>query len=108
MKQMISADTGNDEIIKAIVVIIADGSAHALQGQAQPHILGNVGESAVVVVVVKRESGTRSAEWMSRPPVAIDQQDVQEAIVIVIDECAAAAFRFRKELGAIRSDRTLP
>src|SRR5580704_7194243 len=45
---------------------------------------------------------------MPRPPVAVDQQNIRIAIVVVIDKRAAAAFRFGEELAAVAPVRALP
>ena len=40
-------------IVVAVVVVVADGHAHAEHRDGQPALRGHVGEGAVVVVVVE-------------------------------------------------------
>ena len=48
-----------------------------------------------MVVVVELQGG-RAVFGVAWPVLAVDEQDVGKAVVVVIDECAAGAHGFRK------------
>ena len=53
------------EVVVAVVVVVADGDAHAVHGDGEAGLLGDVGKGAVVVVVV--EDGRGDAAGMAGP-----------------------------------------
>src|SRR5262249_51529344 len=48
---------GHHQVVEAVVVEVADGTAHAEAGAGQADLLGHVGESAVAVVAVQLVGG---------------------------------------------------
>ena len=84
--------TGDEEIFEPVVVVIAHGHAGepALAGQAG--LFGHVGEGAVAIVLVQAVGGARRS---AIPAAAGEQQNVQPAIVVIIEERSAAADGFQ-------------
>ena len=98
LEEAVLPDRGDQQVGKAVVVVVADGHAHAVHFHRQAGALGDVGEGAVAVVAVEPHGGALAA--MAGPVHAVDQQNIQPAIGIVIEEGAARAHGFRQILGA--------
>src|SRR5579871_5771297 len=87
---MVAAVAGDEEIVEPVVIVIADGNAMCVtEVSVQAGACRYVGERAVVVVVV--EGATRSIfDGVGRVGwTGLEEQDVQKAIVIVVEEGAA-------------------
>ena len=90
VKQVIAAEGGDVHIVAAVVVVIADRYAHAMDFDIQAASSRNIGEGPVVIVAVKRRGGVPAPRSPVRP---IDQQDVEPAVSIGIEEGAAGTQR---------------
>ena len=90
----IAAVRGDVNVGPAIAVVIADGNTHAERlGVSDPSLFGDVGESAVVVVVVERVP--QRLLWREEVGrAAVDDKDVHPAVVVVVEEGASRADRF--------------
>src|ERR1035437_8768628 len=97
-EEAVLADGGDQEVREAIVVVVADGHTHAVHFHRQAGALGDVGEGAVTVVAVEPHGGALAAP--TGPVHAVDQQNVEPAIGIVIEEGAAGAHGLGQVLGA--------
>ncbi len=84
-------------IVEAVVVVVADGHAESEHRHGESGFARDVGERAVVVVVVKLQRG-RAGVGVSGKIVAVDQDDVGISVVVVVDEGAARAHGFRQPL----------
>src|SRR5438093_9159838 len=84
---MALAKGGDEQIIESIVVVIAHGDTEAKDWNCKSGFMRDVGERAVVIVVIELESRLRAG--VCGPVLAIDEQNVGPAIVIVIQECAS-------------------
>src|SRR5450631_1168676 len=91
---MTLAECSDENIVVPIIVIIADGNSKAEHGDSETSFSSHVGKCAVVIIVIKLRSSLRS--WMSGPILAIHQQDVRPAVIVVINKCAAGPHGFRK------------
>src|SRR6266404_4013529 len=115
MKEVILTDARNEKVWLAIVVVIAHRHTHAIEIRFEAGTSGDVLEVAFAVVAIKghgpyarRGNGRRQFSaliWNGRlahakagPPRAVDQNEVLSAVSIEIEERAAAAHRFGKEL----------
>jgi hypothetical protein len=90
MKQVITAQRCNVDIIPAIIIVIADQDAHAVAVQVQAGSFRYIGVVPFAVILIQ------SRGWVpllraKRPVRPVDQDDVLIAVVIVIDKTAAAA-----------------
>src|ERR1019366_6845614 len=95
VEEMALADGGNENVVEAVVVVVADRDAQSEEQNAQARLARYVGESAVVIVVVELQGG-RAVLGVAWPVLTVDQQDVGKAVVVVIDERAAGAHGFRE------------
>ena len=86
-KEAVLADAGDENVRKAVVVVIADGDAHAVHFNVETGAMGDVGESAVAIVAIEAQCGALAL--VLRPVHAVDQQDVQPAVRVVIEKRAA-------------------
>ena len=87
---MVLAEAGHVEVVEAVVVVVADGSAHAPAHVADARLVRHVGERAVSVVVV--EGALRFPAGLHHVNgQGVDEVDVEEAVVVVIKEGHAAA-----------------
>ena len=64
VKQMALAERGDEDVVVAVVVVIADGDAESEHGTARPALRGHIGESSVVIVVIELGRGGR--HWGGR------------------------------------------
>ena len=98
LEEAVLPDRGDQQVGKAVVVVVADGHSHAVHFDRQPGALGDVGEGAVAVVAVEPHGGAPAS--MAGPVHAVDQQDIEPAIGIVVEEGAAGAHGFGQILRA--------
>src|SRR5437667_12668090 len=89
MKQMALTERGDEKIVEAVVVVVANRNPHAEHWNRESGLRGNIGKSAVVIIVIE----LRGRLWtlMSGPICAIGKQDVGPAVVVVVNEGAARA-----------------
>jgi hypothetical protein len=100
-EEAILADAGDEQIGEAVVVVIADGNAHAVHFDVESRGFRHVGEAAVAIVVIEAQ---RAALLLVAGPIhRIDEQDVLPAVGVVIEKGAAGAERFGQELAAVGS-----
>ncbi len=98
-KEAILADAGDEQVGEAVVVVIADGDAHAVHFDVEPGGFGDVGERAVAIVVIEAERG--ALLLVARPIHRIDEQDVLPTVGVVVEKGAAGAECFGEELAAV-------
>ena len=91
---------GQVEILKSVVIIIADGDAHSVPGPdpGQARLLGDIGEFSVAIVPVEPIPVLGVALVDFRPrrhrvlePGAVSEEDIEIAIVIVVKKRDASA-----------------
>src|SRR4029077_18972021 len=95
VEEMALADSGNENVVEAVVVVVADGDSESEERNAEAGLARHVGEGAVMIVVVELQRG-RAVFGMAGPVLAVDEQDVGKPVVVVIDERAAGAHGFRE------------
>ena len=86
---------GDEEVGKAVVVVVADGHAHAEGPAGDAGLLGDVGERAVAIVLVERVAD-RLLGLVEIARAAVDQVDVHPAVVVVVEEGAARSHGLRQ------------
>ncbi len=57
VEEMALADGGNENIVEAVVVVVADRDAHSKERNAEAGLARHVGEGPVVIVVVELHRG---------------------------------------------------
>src|SRR5262249_45790652 len=90
---MIGAEGGEVKIVVAVVVVVADRTSETIGFDRQTRLLGHLGESAVMVVVVKRRKrfGSRG---MPRPVHGIEEEKILPPVIVIVDKTNPAAHRF--------------
>ncbi len=96
MKETALPERTDEDIIVAIVVVVADRNTQAEHRDAESSFAGHVGESTVAVVVIKLER--RNGVLVAGPVFAIHDQNVGITVVIVVNEGTAWAHGFWKPL----------
>src|ERR1039458_6509830 len=81
----------DEDVVETIVIVIRDGDTVRPTHARETGLRGDIGEGAIPVVLVEPVSGPRRRPFQTR---AAEHQDVQPAVVIVIEEGDAAAHRF--------------
>src|SRR6266498_500734 len=85
-----AAVVGDDQVVEAIVVVVADAASLSPTGSCQPCLFGDVREGAISIVM--EEKIGRLMRWRDAlEPSAVDHEDVEPAVVVVIKERDAAA-----------------
>src|SRR5580704_1320079 len=95
---MVLPDASDKDVGKAIVVVVADGHAHAIEFDVQTGVGSHVGECAVAVVVIEAQRGARFL--VARPIGAVDEQDILPAVAVIVEERATGAESFGQEFSA--------
>jgi len=98
---MVLADAGNENVGKAIVVVVAHGDAHAIHLDIKTGGACDIGEGAVAIVAVEPQRAPHAL--VSWPVPAVDEENVQPSIRIVVEESTAGAESFRQKLAAVGS-----
>ena len=86
---------GDKYIVEAVVVVVADGNAEPEQRNPKARLARDIGKGAVVIVVEELRR-RRTALRMAGPVLAVNEQDVGIAVVIVVDERTARTHRLRQ------------
>ena len=94
VKQAALPVAGNVQVGKAIVVVIAHRHPDAVHLEIESGGVRHVRERPVAVVAVKLHR--RALPFVPRPVHSVYQQDVQPAVIVIIEEGAARAQRFRQ------------
>ena len=92
---MILPERGDENIVAAVVVVIADRHAHPKHLDRQASFRRHVGESSVVIVVVERRM--RRVIAMLGPIGAVHEKNVLPAVVVVIEKRNAGTHRLRQK-----------
>src|SRR5882762_3707283 len=89
--QNILPKTGAENIVKAVVVIVADANAARPANRMQSRFFRNIGESAISVVLIETIARAFGCALQAR---ARQDENVHPAVVVIVNESAAAASRF--------------
>ncbi len=93
------AEARDKHVGQAVVVVIADRHSHRIAGAVQPAGVGNLAECAVGLLM--EEPIGHGLVKAARPAVA-DLQDVQAAVVVVVEQGDATGGDFGCRQRAIR------
>ena len=83
--QDVSTPVGYKEVIKAIVIVIADAATLAPARPSQSSLLRHIGKRPVAIIV-KEEIRGRGAAWKPVESAAVHKKNVEPAVVVVIEE----------------------
>ena len=67
LEEAILADGGDQQVREAVVVVVADGHAHAVHFHREAGALGDVGEGAVAIVAIEPHGGALAAVIRASP-----------------------------------------
>src|SRR5580693_5863586 len=84
--ELVLAVVGEVEILKAVIVIVADAHAARPAGIGQSGFFGDVGECAVAVVVIEAVAGAGRNAFEAA---AAEDESVHPTIIVVVKEGAA-------------------
>ena len=84
---------GDHEIVEAVVVVIADGAAHAEAGAGQPDHFGDVGKRPVAAVPIQLVGGEWTVGGRGPDGTVLNAEKIQPAVVVIVDPTQAAAHR---------------
>src|SRR6267154_4261081 len=93
---MVVAYGGDVDVVFAVVIIVADGAAHAVRLHCQARLRGAIGEGSVSVVVV--EGGVVFRGAVPWPVHRVYKQDVLGSVVVVIQHADTAPHGFGEVL----------
>ncbi len=85
---------GAEEIVPAVVVVVADADAGLPTGSCESRFRGDIGKGPVAVVLVKVGRRSLARRPLHIETVAVCEIDVQPAVIVVIEERNATAFCF--------------
>ena len=88
MKQNVLAPAGDEDIVEAVVIVVADGDSTGPYAAPQPRLRGDVGKRAVAVVAIEADDGLRGC---GLPAAAGQQDDILPTVVVIIEERHAAS-----------------
>jgi len=95
-EKMVRSDRSDVDVHSAVVVIVAHGTALAVDFQRESGLFGYIRERSVLVVVIKR--GIGFSGLMAWPIHGVDQQNVLPAVIVVVEETGPAAHGLRQIL----------
>ena len=98
-EQPIAFERRDVDVVPAVVVVVADGDAHAVHLDVEAAAGGHVRERAVLVVAIER---VQRAPGPGLPVLRVDQEDVGPAVVVRVEERDARAERLGQVLLARR------
>ena len=95
--EAVLAPVGNEQVGPAVVVIVGDSNSKAPSIVGDAGLGGYVGEGSVVIVV--KECGVRGGFFAVEGVEgrAVDEVDIEPAVVVVVDEADAGAVGFDDE-----------
>ena len=70
VEQAVAFERGDVDVVAAVVVVVADGDAHAVDLDVEAAAARDVGERAVVIVAIERGGGVAAARG---PVLAVDR-----------------------------------
>src|SRR5256885_946901 len=101
-KDVVSPEAA-EEIVPAIVVVIADADARLPAGAGEAGLFRDVGEGSVAIVLVKMRGGSFAAWPVGIEARSVGEIDVQPAVIVVIEKSQSAALRFDDVFFVIRA-----
>ncbi len=96
--EAVLAEVGDVDIGPAVVVVVGDRGAESPAIVGDACFGGDVGEGSVVIVVEERGVGRRCLAGQRIVGGAVDEIDVQPAVVVVVDQADARANGFDDEV----------
>src|SRR6266851_3265685 len=86
VKKLIAGDAGKINIRPAVVIVVADGNAHAVAGASQARFVGHVSKRQIMVVAIQAVLVLRTVLFKRWNRGAVDHVDVQVAVAIIVQQ----------------------
>ena len=96
LKQPVLPHRRDIDIGKAIVIVVGDRNAQPVHLNGKPGALSHIGKRAVAIVPIKLHRA--ALPLVTRPVAAVHQQNVEPAVIIVIEKGAARPHGFGQKL----------
>jgi hypothetical protein len=104
VEEAVFAHGGEEHVGQSVVVVIADGDAHAVEAHVQAGAGGHVGEAAGAVIAVEGGGrGCLAGRGAVGPVGGVDEEEVGVAVGVEVKEGHAATHRFGQEFVAVRA-----
>ena len=94
VEQNVVSPEAAEEIVPAVVVVVADADAGLPAGARQAGFFGDVGECSVAIIFVELRGRRLSRRPFLVEARSVGQINVEPSVVVVIEKCDAAAFGF--------------
>jgi hypothetical protein len=107
-EKLVARDVCDKDVGVAVVVEVTNGNAHAIARSGYASFFSDVSECAVMVVAEKSIPVGRRRLFERGNLGAVDTVDIEEAVVVVVEQCDACNHRFRLVLvgcGAVAGDK---
>src|SRR5262249_52710248 len=91
---MTLAKRRDEQIVVAVVVVVAHRDSKPKHWNREPRFRSHVRERAIVVIAIQLQRGLSTGP--ARPVLAIDQQNVRPSVVVIINEGATRPQGFRE------------
>src|SRR5450755_3652198 len=98
---MVRPDSSDVDVDVAIIVVVTDGAALAVDLDRKSRLFGYIRESSILIVVIERR--IRFPGVMSGPVPGVDQQDVLPPVIVIVEKAGATAHGFRQVLFSKRA-----
>ena len=101
MVEHVASPARDEQVVEAVVVVVADAAGLPPTGVGQAGFARDIGKRAVAIVV-EEIAGGLAAGGGGIEGGTVDQEDIEPAVVIVVDEGDAAAHLFDQILLVLR------
>ena len=91
VKQDVLAPAGDEEIVEAVVIVIADRDPGGPDAAAEARARGHVAERAVAIVAIQADR--RVIRRSPNAPPAGESHDIEPPVIVVVEKCHAASHR---------------
>src|SRR6266536_4239362 len=98
--QLVLAEVGAKQIFKAVVVVVSNANPRCPACVSKTSSFRNVRESSITIILIQTISRFRRGAFDFR---AAEKKNIHPAVVVVIDESATTAGRFKNVIFKIRT-----
>jgi hypothetical protein len=96
-EESVAAARGDEQVRPAVVVVVADRDAHAVEFDVQPARGGHVLVAASAIAVQGRRGSAAGGWRIAGPRAAVDEEEVRLAVAVEVEHRDAGAHRFGQE-----------
>ena len=93
--QSVAINAGNEDVLKTIVIVVADCDTDVIACSGQPRFLGNVGKMPPPVVFKKTVRVFRRCLVERLDICSVCEEDVELAVIVVVKDRDSPGHRFR-------------